>query len=57
MRTILGLSSTRIVIAHRISTIRQADRILVLGQGKVVEEGTYDELVALDGAFARLAAA
>lgn len=57
MRTILGLSSTRIVIAHRISTIRQADRILVLGQGKVAEAGSYDELVALDGAFAKLAKA
>lgn len=48
------LKCTRIVIAHRLSTIRQCNRILYLDQGKIIEEGTYDELMALNGAFARL---
>ncbi len=47
--------ATRIVIAHRLSTIVHADRIFVLDQGQVAEEGTYDELMAKDGVFARLA--
>ncbi len=45
---------TRIVIAHRLSTIRQCDRILVLDQGKIIEDGTYDELIAQGGFFADL---
>ena len=45
---------TRIVIAHRLSTIRHCDRILVLDKGKIVEDGTYEELIALDGYFAEL---
>ena len=47
---------TRIVIAHRLSTIKHCDRILVLDKGKIVEDGTYDELIALDGYFAELVA-
>ena len=50
------LKCTRIVIAHRLSTIRQCDRILVLDQGKIVEEGTYDQLISMDGFFAELVA-
>ena len=45
---------TRIVIAHRLSTIRHCDRILVMDGGKIVEDGTYDELIAQGGYFADL---
>ena len=48
---------TTFVIAHRLATIRSANRILVFDQGKIVEAGTFDELVALNGKFAALARA
>jgi ABC-type multidrug transport system fused ATPase/permease subunit len=46
---------TTFVIAHRLSTIRQADQILVIRQGEIVERGTHDELMDLEGVYARLA--
>ena len=49
-----GLRCTRIVIAHRLSTIRNCDRILVLEGGRILEEGSYDELIARGGFFAEL---
>ena len=48
------LKCTRIVIAHRLSTIRHCDRIVVLDQGKIVEDGTYEELLERKGHFAEL---
>ena len=48
------LKCTRIVIAHRLSTIRQCDRIIYLEKGKIVEDGTYDALIAQKGKFAQL---
>ena len=49
-----SMGCTRIVIAHRLSTIRHCDRILVLDGGKIIESGTYDELIAQNGYFAEL---
>ena len=48
------LKCTRIVIAHRLSTIRNCDRIIVLDGGKIIEDGTYDELIEKNGFFAEL---
>jgi NHLM bacteriocin system ABC transporter ATP-binding protein len=55
MRSLESLQSTRIVIAHRLSTIMKADAIFVLETGKVVQTGTYEELIAVPGAFRDLA--
>ncbi len=48
------MKCTRIVVAHRLSTIRQCNRIIVLDGGKIAEDGTYDELMARQGIFAEL---
>ena len=49
-----SLKCTRIVIAHRLSTIQHADRIIYLDSGRIAEEGTYEELIAKNGLFAKL---
>jgi NHLM bacteriocin system ABC transporter ATP-binding protein len=49
------MNATRVVVAHRLTTIRDADRIIVMQDGGVVEEGSFDDLMAADGVFRRLA--
>ena len=53
LRTLLA-GRTALIIAHRLSTVRDADRIVVLDAGRVVEQGAYTELMAADGRFASL---
>ena len=48
------LNCTRIVVAHRLSTIKGCDRILVMDEGRIAESGTYDELLSQGGIFAEL---
>ena len=55
VKSIGEMKATRIVIAHRLSTIKSCDRILYLENGKVAEDGSYEELMKLDGGFAALA--
>ena len=43
-----------VVIAHRLSTIQKADVIVVMKKGKIVEQGTHEELIALDGTYNKL---
>jgi ATP-binding cassette subfamily B protein len=50
----LAHGRTAIFISHRFSTVRRADRILVFEQGKLIEQGTHEELVALGGRYAEL---
>lgn len=45
---------TVLMVAHRLSTVANCDRILVMENGKIVEEGSYDELMAAGGLFSRL---
>ena len=54
MESLDSLKCTRIVIAHRLSTIRHCDRIIVLDKGKIVEDGTYEELLKRNGFFSEL---
>ena len=51
-----NLKCTRVVIAHRLSTIKNCDRIVVLDKGRIVEDGTYEELMQKKGFFAELVA-
>ena len=52
MESLSTLDCTRIVVAHRLSTVRSCDRVLVLEDGHIVEDGTFDELMADNGPFA-----
>ncbi len=54
-QSLKALNATRLVIAHRLSTVMRADRIFVLDKGSLVESGTYDELMAQGGLFAQMA--
>jgi ATP-binding cassette subfamily B protein len=45
---------TSIVIAHRLSTVQKADKILVIGEGRILEQGSHQELLAMDGAYRKL---
>lgn len=53
MRSILGTRTT-IIIAHRLSTVREADKIVVLDQGRILEVGSYTELLHREGIYRRL---
>lgn len=52
--SLASLNCTRIVVAHRLSTVRDCNRIIMLDKGKIIEDGSYDELIAQGGEFAKL---
>ena len=55
VNTLKEMHCTRLVIAHRLSTVKDCDRIIYLDKGKIIESGTYDELMNLGGMFAKMA--
>jgi len=50
----IAAGATTLLIAHRFSTVRMADRILVIKQGKIIEDGSHQELLAAEGTYAHL---
>ena len=56
LETLAALGATRVAIAHRLDTVRAADRIVVLERGRIVQQGTFRELAATEGPFAALLA-
>ena len=52
--TKISQGRTVFIIAHRLSTVRQCDRIIVMDKGKIVEQGNHDELIELNGYYAKL---
>jgi ATP-binding cassette subfamily C protein len=56
LETLESLEATRVVIAHRLATVRNADRIVVLEKGRIVQQGTFRELAAVPGPFAAMLA-
>jgi ATP-binding cassette subfamily C protein len=53
-QTLAKINASKIIVAHRLSTVREADRIYVLEKGKIAECGTYDELMSKNGVFSEL---
>jgi ATP-binding cassette subfamily B multidrug efflux pump len=50
----VSLGRTTLIIAHRLSTVKHADRILVMQHGEIIEQGTHDQLIALKGYYEQL---